>query len=256
MNYSLNYGNWIRKKKLFWLGLGALAMAILAFIPSSVIFRWIAILLSIGLFASFFFPFYAYLAFSPHGGNLQDKFYTLILQLLPPSPSRNALDIGSGNGILTIRLAQSYPTASIVGLDFWGKDWEYSRNICEENAATAKVSDRTHFVQGDAAALDFETATFDVVVSNLTFHEVKSVPRKEAVVKEALRVLKTGGSFAFIDLFYDRQYYGPAGELETYLREMDLAEVKLKPIQEALAIPILLRNPRILGNAGILYGRK
>jgi len=64
------------------------------------------------------------------------------------------------------------------------------------------------FQNGDAAKLDFANETFDGAISNLTFHEVKSNPDKKSVIQEALRVIKYGGTFAFIDYFYDAKYYG------------------------------------------------
>ena len=52
------------------------------------------------------------------------------------------------------------------------------------------VENRVHFQKGDAAALDFAADTLDGVISNLTFHEVKSVADKREVLREALRGLK------------------------------------------------------------------
>jgi ubiquinone/menaquinone biosynthesis C-methylase UbiE len=91
--------------------------------------------------------------------------------------------------VLSLKLAQKFPAAQIVGMDYWGKNWEYSQAICEANARTVGVSDRVRFVKGDAASLEFNDAAFAAVVSNLTFHEVKSAPQKREVVREALRVL-------------------------------------------------------------------
>lgn len=40
----------------------------------------------------------------------------------------------------------------------------------------------------------------DAAVSNFVFHEVRTQPDKRQVVREALRVVKKGGSFAFQDM--------------------------------------------------------
>jgi SAM-dependent methyltransferase len=253
---QFKYGNWIRKKTLLWLGLSALAMAVFATFPLPPYLRILAALLSFILFVSFLYPLYAYIVFSPQGGNLQDKVYTLIIRNLHPYPKEKALDIGSGNGVLTVKLAQHFPAISVIGIDYWGKDWEYSRRICEENAALANISNRVHFFKGDAASLDFGDESFDAVVSNLTFHEVKSAPQKDLVVKEALRVLKPGGSFAFVDYFYESRYYGSSLAFKDFLQGLNLAEVTLKPISEMMPIPALLRHARIFGRVGLLYGQK
>ena len=106
------------------------------------------------------------------------------------------------------------------------------------------------------AALDFAAAEFEAIVSNLTFHEVKSVAQKGDVVKEALRVLKPGGAFAFVDYFYEPRYYGQPAEFTAWLQDFGVAQITLKPLKDVLAIPALLQHPRALGKVGLLYGRK
>ena len=213
-------------------------------------------LLLVILLISFSFPLYAYYSFSPRGGNLQEKVYTLIVDSLGQSALETALDIGTGNGVLALKLAQKYPVAQVVGMDYWGKDWEYSQSICEANARIAQVADRVCFVKGDAASLQFDEASFAAVVSNLTFHEVKSAPQKREVVREALRVLQLGGKFVFVDYFYDSQYYGPVTEFEAFLHRQGLAKVEFKRLSSALPLPLLLRHPKIFGKVGIIYGQK
>jgi ubiquinone/menaquinone biosynthesis C-methylase UbiE len=113
-----------------------------------------------------------------------------------------------------------------------------------------------HYQKGDAASLNFPDATFDAVVSNLTFHEVKMVKRKIDVVREALRVLKPGGRFAFIDYFYESRYYGESAGFEILLWSLKLSSVEFKPLDEILVYPKLLRHPKALGKVGIVYGQK
>lgn len=55
------------------------------------------------------------------------------------------LDIGSGNGVLAITLAQRHPEVEVVAIDYWGEDWEYSKSACEKNARVAHVANRVHF---------------------------------------------------------------------------------------------------------------
>jgi ubiquinone/menaquinone biosynthesis C-methylase UbiE len=256
LTQAITYGNWIRKKVLLVLGSGLLIAGILFFLSSNVYLQIVTGLLFVILLISFSFPLYAYYAFSPRGGNLQEKVYTLIVDRLGQSTPENALDIGTGNGVLTLKLAQKYPTAQVVGMDYWGKNWEYSQSICEANARTVGVSDRVRFVKGDAASLEFNDAAFAAVVSNLTFHEVKSAPQKREVVREALRVLQPSGQFAFVDYFYDSQYYGQPAEFETFLHSLGLAQIEFKRLSQMLPLPRLLRHPKIFGKVGIIYGQK
>jgi SAM-dependent methyltransferase len=256
MTTRLKYGNWIRVRALWALGLSALAMGILSLCPLNLWIRIPAALLFVVLFISFLYPLYAYYMFSPSGGNMQDRLYDLVIKSLGGEIKGNVLDIGSGNGILAIRLAQAYPTAHVKGVDYWGKNWEYSKSVCDENARLAEVEEQVRFHKGDAAALDVADSSFDAVVSNLTFHEVKTVPQKRELVKEALRVLRPGGKFAFVDLFYDSKYYGDISELESFLRGLGLSQVTVSPLAQAIALSKPLMHPKILGWAGIIWGKK
>jgi hypothetical protein len=76
------------------------------------------------------------------------------------------------------------------------------------------------------------------------------------VVREALRVVKPGGAFAFVDYFYDEKYYGKAAEFESYLSGLKLSRFEYKPLRSVMAIPVLLRHPMIFGKVGIISGRK
>jgi SAM-dependent methyltransferase len=256
MEAQLEYGNWIRKKNLLILGLCALGVGALIFIPLGSLYRLIVTVLFTILLISFLFPLYAYAMFSQKGGRLQEKFYNLLIQSLGNDVAGRILDIGSGNGVLAVKLAQRHRETEVVGIDYWGKDWEYSKSVCEKNAQTAQVEHRIHFQKGDAAKLDFANETFDGTISNLTFHEVKSVADKRKVLQEALRVIKSGGTFAFIDYFYDAKYYGNQLEFEKFLKSLKLEHFEYKPLHDVIAIPALLNHPKILGKAGIIYGKK
>jgi SAM-dependent methyltransferase len=256
MEAQVEYGNWIRKKNLILLGLCTLGTGALSFIPLGSIYRITVVALFAILLISFLFPLYAYVMFSQRGGRLQEKFYDLIIQSLGEDIQGRILDIGSGNGVLAVKLAQQYDDVQVVGIDYWGKNWEYSKSVCEKNAQAANVENRIHFQKGDAAALDFANHTFDGAISNLTFHEVKSVADKKSVLQEALRVVKPGGTFAFIDYFYDENYYGKKSALEKFSRDLNLAQFECQRLRDLIAIPTLLKHPKILGKVGIIYGKK
>jgi SAM-dependent methyltransferase len=253
---KIQYGNWIRKRVLWILGLGSLGLGILGVFPFPPALRVILEAGSIVLFVSFLYPAYLYYCFSPQGENVQEKVYDLIVERLGEAGTGPALDIGTGNGILAIKLAQRYPQARVTGMDTWGKNWEYSRSVCEGNARLSNVSDRLTFVKGSAAALGFPDATFDIVVSNLTFHEVGSIKDKRELVTEALRVLRTGGKFVFVDYFQEGRYYGEAANFRDFLQGLGLKWVEAQPLREVLAFPRPLRHPKAFGKAGIVYGVK
>jgi ubiquinone/menaquinone biosynthesis C-methylase UbiE len=253
---QLDYGNWIRKKNLLILGLCTLGMGALLFIPLGSSYQVIATTLFVIILVSFLFPLYAYIMFSQKGGKLQERIYDLAIQYLGKDLKGKIIDIGSGNGVLAVKLAQQHENIEIAGIDYWGKDWEYSKSICEKNAQTVKVENRVHFQKGDAALLDFADNTFDGAISNLTFHEVKSVIDKKFVVQEALRVVKLGGSFSFVDYFFDEKYYGKETEFEQFLKGLNLTHFERRRLQDVIVLPIMLRHPKILGKVGIIFGKK
>ena len=76
------------------------------------------------------------------------------------------------------------------------------------------------------------------------------------MLQEALRIVKPGGVFAFVDYFHDAKYYGKTLEFENHLQDMKLAQLEYKPLADMIALPILLKHPKILGKVGIIYGRK
>ena len=256
METQLNYGNWIRKKILLILGMCALGMGVLSLLPFGSLYQLVMAFLFVIIFVSFLFPLYSYVMFSQKGGRIQDRVYNLIIQHLGSPITGRILDIGSGNGVLAVKLAQQHNEVEVVGMDYWGKDWEYSKEVCDKNARIGGVENRVHFQKGNAAALEFASDTFDGAVSDLTFHEVRSVADKREVVREALRVVKAGGRFAFVDYFYNAKLYGTAAEFENYLRSLNLSHFEIKPLREMIELPLLLRHPKILGQVGIVYGSK
>ncbi len=94
------------------------------------------------------------------------------------------LDLGCGTGEITRRLADLYPQAQIVGVDILESNLDLARR---ENSAHVL---RVHYETGDAFALKFAHATFDLVVCR---HMSQSVPDFPLVLDEIGRVLRPGG---------------------------------------------------------------
>ena len=99
--------------------------------------------------------------------------------------------MGCGSGPLSIRASLTWPSARVVGIDYWGADFGYSQTMCEKNAASEGVSARCRFQHGDANKLDFPDESFDAVVSNYVYHNIMGAD-KQALLLETLRVLKKG----------------------------------------------------------------
>ena len=256
LNKQPNYGNWIRKRKIrLFYGIGIILL-LLALIPIHLLIRVIlsasaVIFLGLAIYLS-----YITFQFSTAGGNYQAKLWKTVLDHLHWDGKGSALDIGTGNGPLAILLAGEYPQAHVIGIDYWGQDWEYSRKTCEENAAIEQVADRTEFKQASASNLPFSDGQFDAVVSHFVFHEVADEPDKREVIKEALRVLKKGGAYSFQDLFLDETLYGKTDDLISAIRDWGIQEVHFVDTHDILSIPAQLNTSRVLGYCSLLYGRK
>ncbi|MBN1313720.1 MAG: class I SAM-dependent methyltransferase [Anaerolineae bacterium] len=249
-NTSTNYGNWVSSKFIYIPFLmGAFFLGLILVWPG------FAILAALCLLSGTYFV-YARHAFSPCGGNIQVKLWEMVLERLDWNGKGKALDIGCGNGPLTIALAQRYPDGHVTGIDFWGKKWDYSKAACERNAQTAGVADQTDFQKASASALPFEDGTFEAAVSNFVFHEVSDAEDKRELLKEALRVVKKGGYFAFQDLFLFEELYGEIDDLLETIRTWGITEVAFVDTSASDFVPTALKLPFMVGKAGIIYGEK
>ena len=85
---------------------------------------------------------------------------------------------------------------------------------------------------------------FDIVVSCLTFHEVKDTRNKTEVIQEAFRVLKPGGEFIFLDLFMDEKIFGNTEELLNDLKKLDISKLNSYKLAEEMKLPKLLLNKK------------
>jgi SAM-dependent methyltransferase len=123
------------------------------------------------------------------------------------------LDIGCGRGAVLLMAAQHLPRGRAVGVDIWSS-MDQSGNaeqVTRRNAELEGVADRVELHGADMRDLPFDDGSFDVVVSSLPIHNVSGVRERAKAVREAARVLKTGGKLAIADIRYTRAY---ASELE------------------------------------------
>jgi ubiquinone/menaquinone biosynthesis C-methylase UbiE len=101
------------------------------------------------------------------------------------------LDVGCGGGRTVQRLAALAREGKVTGLDYSAASVAVSR---DRNAQEIKAG-RVQIEQGSVAALPFPDRTFDVVTAVETHYYWPDLP---ANVREVLRVLKPGGTFALI----------------------------------------------------------
>jgi len=85
------------------LGLTSLALVILAVLPLPAVVRILGVVLGAAALASFLYPLYSYAMFSPRGGNIQEKFYDLILNHVEKNSVGKVLDIGTATASWQLR---------------------------------------------------------------------------------------------------------------------------------------------------------
>ena len=109
---------------------------------------------------------------------------TELVAKLGLSGDEHLLDIGSGDGKVTARLASLIPRGSVLGLD------KSEEMVChaKERFPRSDYANLT-FRIGDAASLDFDSE-FDAVFSNATLHWIKD---HRPVLSGIHRALKPGG---------------------------------------------------------------
>jgi ubiquinone/menaquinone biosynthesis C-methylase UbiE len=111
----------------------------------------------------------------------------------------DALDVGCGTGFLSLELAGR--GHRVTGIDFAPQMLAEARN----KARTQSVAVR--FEEGDAEALRFPDASFDLV---MTRHVLWTLPHPEAAIDEWIRVLRPGGRLAIVDSQFDPTVLEPS----------------------------------------------
>lgn len=164
------------------------------------------------------------------------------------------LDVGCGSGALTIACAKRNPQGRMIGIDRWGMEYaSFSQQLCEDNSDAEGVQN-TEFRQGDACRLDFPDAYFDAVTSNYVYHNITGVSKQE-LLRETLRVLKKGGTFAIHDIMSKARY----GDMQQFIRELyDEGYEEVKLIDTANGMFMSKGEAKILGLSGssLLIGKK
>ena len=111
----------------------------------------------------------------------------------PDEQPKKILDLGCGVGHGTLAITDLFPDAELHAVDIGGALLRYA------HARAEALGKRVHFHQQDACDLMFEDESFDMVTSEILFHETsrRAMP---AILKEACRVLKPGGAMCNLEV--------------------------------------------------------
>jgi ubiquinone/menaquinone biosynthesis C-methylase UbiE len=111
------------------------------------------------------------------------------LQHVPLHAGWSYLDVGCGNGLATLHVAET------LGLRAVGVDVDPAQIALARRAACDRTD--VSFVTASATQLPFATAAFDIVSTNKTMHHV---PEWRVALDEIKRVVAPGGYVVLADL--------------------------------------------------------
>ena len=107
--------------------------------------------------------------------------------------ARHILDIACGTGDMAILMAQTIPTAEVVGIDLSPEMLKEGRKKVISHGLAGRIT----LVEGDSLSMPFDDASFDAVT---VAFGVRNFENLEKGYAEMLRVLRPGGKLIVLEL--------------------------------------------------------
>jgi len=143
----------------------------------------------------------------------------------PIAEDANVLEIGSNTGASLVAIAQSLPTANVIGIDISESMVTECQAYLSDMRDEGRIGKNVNVQLGDATELNFPNQSIDLVVSGGT---LSFVDKREKAIKEIARVLKPGGTFLSLEYGYDASNIPKKeSKLVSSIIELDVSELTL-----------------------------
>lgn len=177
---------------------------------------------------------------------------------LAPTGAARLIDIGTGTGQLAFGALARWPDLTIVGVDASAG----MRAMADANAdaqLTGRERSRFRSEVAFADGLPFDDGSFDLALSSFVF---QLVPSRARALREARRVLRPGGSLAYVSWLQDSRAFEPDMVFDDVLddvgigaREPDGRSGDLPSVERAVGELRRAGFAGVLAEAGLLEHR-
>lgn len=123
---------------------------------------------------------------------------TQLLRRYALLPEVRVLDAGCGTGEFSLRLAEMFPHATLLGVDILDQHLELARERC------ARFGERVRFEHQSIYELPAADASYDFTVCR---HVLHSIPHPDRVLAELVRVTRPGGRLHLIPEDYGMLHF-------------------------------------------------
>ncbi|MEL4894783.1 class I SAM-dependent methyltransferase [Crocosphaera sp. Alani8] len=146
------------------------------------------------------------------GSGRLSRMVSYVCEQIPDFRPQRILDIGCSAGGSTIFMAMEFPEAEVYGIDV------SSSMLRCGHALSVALDLPIHYHQMDASQTSFPDGSFDLIVSNIVFHELPNSIRRK-VILECSRLLSPGGIMAHME---GGTYMAPTNIFQKLWRELDI----------------------------------
>jgi ubiquinone/menaquinone biosynthesis C-methylase UbiE len=141
----------------------------------------------------------------PGAERVLDHIEPAVEAALLANPEPRLLDVGTGTGTLAIAALERWPALQVSGVDPSSGMLDLARSAADDRLPSGHV-ERFRREVGWADELPFANGAFDLAVSSFV---LQLVPRRAAALREIRRVIRPGGTFAWVAWLRSDQPYEP-----------------------------------------------